>query len=138
MASFLCSEGISVEAIDVRFIKPLSCKLFDFIKQADLVFTLEENAVLGGFGSSVLEKLSELDKTSISKINIIGIEDLFVGHAARNELLKQCKLDFETVLKRVIIEIIKTLSSRKEVSKESELRLIRMAENFSEYEKRTH
>ena len=112
--------------------------MFDFIKQADLVFTLEENAVLGGFGSSVLEKLSELDKTSISKINIIGIEDLFVGHAARNELLKQCKLDFETVLKRVIIEIIKTLSSRKEVSKESELRLIRMAENFSEYEKRTH
>jgi len=138
VAKFLAAEGISVEAIDVRFIKPIPSEVVDAIKRSDLVFTLEENTRSGGAGSAILEHLTVADKSALHKVNVLGIRDSFVEHGSREKLLELCGLNFNSVLKQVMSQIIKELSSRKAISEDTKSRYMKFSKDFSFYEKRAN
>lgn len=88
VADILAQEGISVTVANARFVKPLDVQLIeDLVQTHQYLFTLEENAVLGGFGASVLEILAQED-TLQCPCYPIGIPDRFVEHG-KTELLKQ-------------------------------------------------
>ncbi len=68
-------EGVGV--VSARSIKPLDEKVLDKIKDTAIV-TVEENSVIGGFGSLVSGYYS--GKNLMVKIKHVGVKDGFVGH----------------------------------------------------------
>lgn len=100
-ADKLAGENISVQVVDLRFIKPLDNKLVDYIKKTDKRFvTLEEGVRLGGAGSAVLELLEE-NRITNYKSKLIGLPDEFIEHGSREELFNKCGLTIETVMESI-------------------------------------
>jgi len=58
--------------------------------------TVEENALQGGFGSAVLELLSDEGITGL-KIKRIGIPDRFIEHGTQTQLRNMLGLDAEGI-----------------------------------------
>ena len=80
--------GIAATIVNARFIKPLDEELIiSCLEQSQVVVTMEEHALAGGFGSAVLELANHCGMDS-SKLLRIGIGDDFVPHG-KTELLKQ-------------------------------------------------
>ena len=92
-AELLKRDGLNVAIINARFIKPLDMqmltKVFD---ECRFVVTVEEGALMGGFGSAVLETACEQGwDTRIMRT--LGIPDRFIEHGDRNELLADAGID---------------------------------------------
>ena len=95
-ADVLDGEGISAAVVNARFIKPLDEDLITgAAKSVELVVTVEENSVKGGFGSAVLRSMAEAGVST--PVRVIGIPDEFVEHAPRAELLKDLGLSAEGI-----------------------------------------
>ncbi|MCK0155757.1 1-deoxy-D-xylulose-5-phosphate synthase [Cellulophaga sp. F20128] len=81
-------EEINSDAIghfNMRFIKPLDREKLAFIfKEYTRIVTIEDGCKIGGFGSAVLEFANEND--SYKKIDVLGIDDVFVQHGSVEEL----------------------------------------------------
>jgi len=91
-AVILENNGISCEVINMRFIKPLDYERLDEIaKKFSKVVTLEENALIGGFGSGVLEYFAE--KNYKPDILRIGLPDHFIEHGTQPELHQLLGID---------------------------------------------
>jgi 1-deoxy-D-xylulose-5-phosphate synthase len=79
-AMCLNDGGRSVAVINARFVKPLDEELIvQMAKKTGKLITVEENAVLGGFGSAILEILSKWGVTDCRVINL-GLPDRFIEH----------------------------------------------------------
>ena len=89
----LRSEGLNVRVINARFVKPLDrdC-LLSAVEECPFVVTVEEGALMGGFGSALLEAASD---TGLNTFHVrrLGIPDRFVEHGERAELLADLGLD---------------------------------------------
>jgi 1-deoxy-D-xylulose-5-phosphate synthase len=87
MASdLLKSEGINVTIVNARFAKPIDINLLESIAQKHYyLVTVEENILIGGFGSAVLENLSDwgIKNNSVKRI---GLPDYFIEHGSQEEL----------------------------------------------------
>lgn len=91
-AEILMQEGIETTVVNARFAKPLDeAMLRDLTEQMDLIITMEENVLAGGFGSAVLEFLNRENLTD-TQIQCIGIPDTFVEQGSRGQLLQAYKL----------------------------------------------
>jgi 1-deoxy-D-xylulose-5-phosphate synthase len=95
-AEELARDGIEATVIDPRFLKPLDEELLlPRLGSAELVLTLEENALAGGFGSAVLELCEERDLRP--RLKRLGISDRFIGHGDPERLRASCGLDVKAV-----------------------------------------
>ncbi len=96
--------GISSAVINPRFIKPLDEELIKkWALASDLFVTIEENSVIGGFGSAVLEYLH---KESITKrALVIGIPDQFIKHGSQKLQRELLFLDANGILKKIVNEL---------------------------------
>ncbi|NCS81102.1 MAG: 1-deoxy-D-xylulose-5-phosphate synthase [Ignavibacteria bacterium] len=98
-ADELAKEGIHIEVINMRFIKPLDEQLLDEVVQGNKkIITLEENSIVGGFGSGVTEYLSQ--KNFKNDILRIGLPDEFVEHGTQAELYKLLGIDVAGIIKK--------------------------------------
>jgi len=94
-------EGLSVEVVDMRFIKPLDEEMLESVWQRhNRVVTIEENALAGGFGSAVLEWAAQREDHGPRVLNL-GIPDNFQEHATRAELLEDMGLDAAGLADRI-------------------------------------
>jgi 1-deoxy-D-xylulose-5-phosphate synthase len=100
-AELLEKEGILAEVVNMRYIKPLDLNALEEITQRfTQIITVEENSVVGGFGSAVLEACSAMGKTHIA-IKVHGLIDGYVTHGSPSELLQMTKLDAEGIAETV-------------------------------------
>ena len=100
-AESLEKEGISLKVINARSIKPLDEEMLASLTQNHLpMLTLEEAALQGGFGSSVLEFLNEQGFYD-AIIDRMGIGDQFIEHGSVDRLLDEIGLTSEEVVKRI-------------------------------------
>ena len=82
--------GLSV--VNMRFIKPLDRTLvLEMARSHDGLVTLEDNVVMGGAGSGVLELLQA--EGALVPVLQLGLPDAFQHHASREELLAEAGLD---------------------------------------------
>ena len=96
----LLSEGIHCEIINMRFVKPLDTQMLDDISSRfDKIITLEENTLVGGFGTGVVEYFS--DNKYKNEILRIGLPDQFIDHGTQKELHKILEIDPEGIVKKV-------------------------------------
>lgn len=73
-ASELALDGIDASVFDARFVKPLDRDaIVELAQRCRCIVTIEENSVLGGFGASVLELLS--DEGITIPVRHLGVPD---------------------------------------------------------------
>jgi 1-deoxy-D-xylulose-5-phosphate synthase len=106
-AEKLNREGIEATVINARFAKPLDKALIlEVVKNHPFVLTVEDHSLAGGFGSAVLEMLSE-EGEDVRKVRRLGIPDRFIEHGSREMLLRILGLDSEGIYKRFTLEMEK-------------------------------
>lgn len=87
---------------DMRFLKPLDEKIMQSVAESyDHIITVEDGAQKGGFGSAVLEWLS--DNGYAKKVTRLGIPDRFIEHGTPIQLYEICGLDAESIVKAICI-----------------------------------
>ena len=79
IARKLEGEGTAAAVINARFAKPIDVEMLEFFAgSVDVILTLEDHVLRGGFGSAVLEELNILGLTT--PVVRIGWPDQFVEH----------------------------------------------------------
>ncbi len=107
VAELLAGEGLSVGVINARFVKPLDRELIlANARGKKLVVTLEESIAAGGFGSAVLEAITEAALTDESlrglPVRIVGLPgNKFVDHGAVGDLRRTLLLDVDGIARQV-------------------------------------
>ena len=95
------STGRTLSVVNARFAKPLDERLIAAELTAQpVVFTLEDHATAGGFGSAVLEFARRAD-VDANRLEILGLPDEFIDHGQRNEQLASVGLDVEHLVARI-------------------------------------
>ncbi len=98
--AILKEKNIFPAHYDMRFIKPLDTELLDFIfKKYKKIITVEDNALQGGFGSSILEYAA--DNNYHINIKRLGIPDRFIEHGTQDQLYANCGFSPETIVAEV-------------------------------------
>ena len=96
----LDNEGISMAHYDMRFVKPIDEEvLHQICKRFDQIITIEDGTIVGGFGSAVLEFMSENNYTS--KLKRLGVPDKFIEQGTQPELYKECGYDEEAIYQTI-------------------------------------
>jgi 1-deoxy-D-xylulose-5-phosphate synthase len=100
-AKQLEKDGIQVQVVNARFIKPLDIQMLSQLaEQGGPILTVEEGMLAGGFGSSVLEFFHDQGIHDLI-IERMGIDDCFVEHGSVKELLNELGLTSEQISVRV-------------------------------------
>ena len=98
--SELNEEGIEAAHYDMRFAKPLDENLLHSIfTNFSKIITIEDGCLQGGFGSAILEFMS--DHNYSSKVIRLGIPDKVVEHGEQSELHHECGYDSEAIANSV-------------------------------------
>ena len=101
-ADILETKGFSTTVVNCRFVKPLDHTLLvTLAKQHSKIITVEENMRQGGFGSAVLECLSDAGVSGF-KLERIGLPDTFVEHGAPGILRSKYGLDADGIAKTAL------------------------------------
>ena len=97
----LKKHNISATIVNCRFVKPLDADLIVTLsKKIPRIVTVEENVRQGGFGSAVLECLSDQGVTGF-RLKCIGIPDTFVEHGPQDFLRSKHGIDASAIFKAV-------------------------------------
>ena len=89
-------KGISANVVNARFVKPLDeAAIVKYAKDTGKIVTLEDNSVVGGFGSGVSELLH--NKKINMPLLILGFNDKFIEHGSRSQLMFKYELTPEAV-----------------------------------------
>ena len=93
-------DGIRCAVVNGRFVKPMDREmLVDFAGHTERLMTFEENTIIGGFGSGVMEVLSE--EGIMRPIRRVGLPDRFLGHSPQSLLRQETGLDKDGIKRTV-------------------------------------
>ena len=100
-AQLLEEKGLHCGVINMRFVKPLDSALLDeALKISPRLVTVEDNSLVGGFGSAVAEYTA--DKQAACKLLRLGILDEFVEHAKSAQLYEQLGINAEKIAAHIL------------------------------------
>jgi 1-deoxy-D-xylulose-5-phosphate synthase len=100
-ADQLAGEGISTAVINARFVKPLDRDLIvNIARRVRYVVTVEEGCKMGGFGSAVLETLSDAGVTNVVT-KIIGLPDWYIEQGPQDLLRERYGLTAEGIYQTI-------------------------------------
>lgn len=106
-------EKLNATVVNMRFVKPIDISIISKIAEThNFIITIEDNSIMGGAGSAVNEVLVENHTTVLVKN--LGLPDLYLNHATREEQLASAGLDASSILNSIQSFIIK--NSNKEIS----------------------
>ncbi len=109
-AQELASSGIEATVVNARFTKPLDSELIvDLASRIKRMVTVEENTVISGFGSSVVDLLQ---KSGVSDVPVksIGLPDEFIEQGTQATLRSKYVLDAKGIVGQVL-SLFPTLDS---------------------------
>jgi 1-deoxy-D-xylulose-5-phosphate synthase len=100
IASKLEGEGVSSAVINARFAKPIDTEMVEFYApNVDVILTLEDHVLAGGFGSAVLEALSNASiRTPVVRI---GWPDQFIEHGKPEDLRVKYGISVKAALEKL-------------------------------------
>jgi 1-deoxy-D-xylulose-5-phosphate synthase len=101
-AQKLAANKIEATVVNARFVKPLDFELLtDLTSRIKRMVIVEENALSGGFGSSVTKFLEESEIHDV-KVKSIGIPDEFVEQGTQDILRAKYGLDAKGIARQVL------------------------------------
>src|ERR1700710_2351717 len=105
-AAILAVHGLKATVADARFAKPIDGELAERLaREHDLVVTIEENVLPGGFGSAVPEPLEDAfaeSRAERARVLRVGRPDLYVAHGKPARRRAEAGLTGESVAERVL------------------------------------
>ncbi|MCK4864333.1 MAG: 1-deoxy-D-xylulose-5-phosphate synthase [Gammaproteobacteria bacterium] len=108
------AKKLNATVVNMRFIKPLDEDLLlQMASEHEVIVTLEDNAVMGGAGSAVNEFL--LKQQCQNRILNLGLPDIFMEHASREQILDDAGLSTSAIL-RAVEDFLKTEELAKHVT----------------------
>jgi 1-deoxy-D-xylulose-5-phosphate synthase len=94
-ARLLVGDGLDVEVVNARYVKPLDAqRLSAMASRFELVITLEEGVVRGGFGEAVAA-FCQAQPVRPARVISLGLPDQFISHGTRSKLLADSGLTAE-------------------------------------------
>ena len=104
----LDTQNISAAHFDMRFVKPIDEEiLHQVFSTFKAVLTVEDGVLQGGFGSAVVEFMT--DNNYSVKIKRLGIPDKFIEQGSSLDLFKECGFDPDSIVREVKILIGKKI-----------------------------
>ncbi|MGA7705301.1 MAG: 1-deoxy-D-xylulose-5-phosphate synthase [Solirubrobacteraceae bacterium] len=104
-AGLLAAEDLTATVVDARFAKPIDAGLMaQLAAEHDLLVTVEEGVLMGGFGSAVWETLNEAG-TAPPRILRVGLPDRYVTHGKPALLHEEVGFTGERIAERVLAAI---------------------------------
>ncbi|MDD2850420.1 MAG: 1-deoxy-D-xylulose-5-phosphate synthase [Desulfuromonadaceae bacterium] len=92
-ADLLDAEGTRLTVVNARFVKPLDeTMLLALATEFEILITIEENALQGGFGTAVLELLEQHDLSG-TRVLRLGYPDSYIPQGEQHELRTMLGLD---------------------------------------------
>lgn len=89
--------------INARFAKPIDTEMIKYASENyELIVTMEDNAIIGGFGSMVNTELTKINYSG--KVLNIGIEDKFIEQGDNKVLYKVAGIDEDSVYTKIVKE----------------------------------
>lgn len=85
--------GVRPAVINARFVKPLDSTVLNSLSEESII-TIEDNALIGGFGSLIAEYYSESKK----QIKVFAYRDKFIEHGGVNELMDENGMNVADIL----------------------------------------
>src|SRR5580692_2978759 len=100
LAVELRQQGFSAAVINPRFVKPLDRDvLAEYARRTGVIVTFEDHVLMGGFGSAVLEALSEMQiEASVVRI---GWPDRFIEHGKVDQLRAKYGISVEGAMEKL-------------------------------------
>jgi 1-deoxy-D-xylulose-5-phosphate synthase len=100
-AEKLAADGISASVVNARFVKPLDEELITCLaSEKSLLITVEEAALMGGFGSAVMELL-ESGNLQGCRLLRIGVPDRLIPHGSPNLLHAKYGIDADGIYEKI-------------------------------------
>jgi 1-deoxy-D-xylulose-5-phosphate synthase len=100
-AKLLSERGIEATVVNARFAKPLDEELLlETARRCPRIVTVEEAALIGGFGSAVMELYEQKGLNNV-EVHRIGVPDKFIDHASQPAMRAKLKLDAEGIAHQV-------------------------------------
>src|SRR5919199_3969569 len=102
-AALLEQHNLEVTVADARFAKPLDAQLIATLAaEHELIVTIEDGVLQGGFGSAVAEHMTDRDLASDTRLLRVGLPDRYVTHGKPALLHAEVGLTPEAVVERVL------------------------------------
>jgi 1-deoxy-D-xylulose-5-phosphate synthase len=100
-ADELAEQGIEISIADMRFVKPIDEALITELAEShDQLICIEENAIMGGAGSAVLEFLAQQGLQVPCKL--MGIPDRYIEHASPVQQFEDVAIDKASIVAKVM------------------------------------
>ena len=107
-AEMLAKENIQATVLNARFAKPLDADaILKIARESELIVTVEEAYLAGGFGSAVMELLEEHSLQDQVKIVRLGVPDEIVTHGDQSSLLAAYGLNADGIYNVVKETLVK-------------------------------
>lgn len=91
-------QGISTAVINARFAKPLDEKMIlQYARSTKKIITVEENTLVGGFGSAVLECLEHHNVSNVA-VKRLGAADDYIPYDKPDNIKKQFGMSAEDIV----------------------------------------
>lgn len=103
-ASLEAAEILDATVVNMRFVKPLDHALIEKLAlDHTLIVTVEENSLMGGAGSAVMEALQAIQNSSKRTIKslCLGLPDQFIEHGVHETMLAECGLDAKGIVSAI-------------------------------------
>jgi 1-deoxy-D-xylulose-5-phosphate synthase len=101
-AKTLDDRGISCTVVNCRYLKPYDEAVLDAVTGAhELIVTVEEGAVVNGFGAYSGRAISTRAGAAAPEVQTLGLPDRFIEHGSRAELLREVELDSAGLIDRI-------------------------------------
>jgi len=98
--ALVVGETLNATVVNMRFVKPIDEPMLLLLAEShDLLVTVEENVVMGGAGSAVMEALQKQGQ-NIAVLSL-GLPDRFIDQGDPSQQLASCGLDAEGILRSI-------------------------------------
>lgn len=101
-AILLKNKDINLSVINVHTVKPFDKRsVIEWSRKTNIIFTVEEQSIIGGIGSAISEIVAE--EGLAVKVKRIGLNDMFgIGYGTQKEVRAQNNLDANGIVKTII------------------------------------
>jgi len=103
VADRLLAQGIGVTVVDPRWVKPVDPALLDLARTHRLVVSIEDNGIVGGCGSTLLQALNEARVAT--PVRLHGIPQEFLDHAKRGLILERVGLTAQALARSIVEDV---------------------------------
>jgi 1-deoxy-D-xylulose-5-phosphate synthase len=103
VADRLVAQGIGVTVVDPRWVKPVDPALLDLARAHRLVVSVEDNGIVGGCGSVLLQALNAARIET--PVRLHGIPQEFLDHAKRGVILDRVGLSAQSLARSIVEDV---------------------------------